>query len=236
MNTREAIVLAGGLGSRLQSVLPDIPKCMAPVDGKPFLTYILDFLIDKEFDKVILSVGYRKEQIINYFGDSYKSAELVYSVENEPLGTGGAIKLSFNHCVQDDVFVLNGDTYFMPDLNAMEANHFQKSADITIAVKRMHDTGRYGLVIIDSEGRITDFREKDPVSEGGWINGGIYLFNRKVIETFPEHTFSLENDFFKLSCPGFNIRSFQTDAFFLDLGIPEDYLNAPLLIKTHRKV
>ena len=235
MRIREAIVLAGGLGTRLREVLPDIPKCMADVNGKPFLSYVLDYLIDQDIEKVILSVGYRKDQIINYFGDSYQSLSISYSIENEPLGTGGAIKQSINYCNQDEVFVLNGDTYFIADLEEMEETHFKAVADITIAVKHISETCRYGLVIADQKGRITDFREKDPSSGSGLINCGIYLINRKIFDNFPEIRFSMEHDVFKLSCSKLHMQAFETDAFFLDMGIPEDYIKAQMTIKSSRK-
>jgi len=230
MITREAIVLAGGLGSRLRDLLPGIPKCMAPVKGKPFLTYILDYLSGQKIDKVILSVGYRKDQIISHFGNNYENLSIEYSIENEPLGTGGAVKLSFNYCKQDNVFVLNGDTYFLPELKEMEEMYFQTTADVTIAVKEMADTGRYGRIMTDKDTRITDFREKDPITTRGWINGGIYLLNRKIFDALPEQKFSLENDVFRKSCSKFNMQAYQTDAFFLDMGIPDDYIHAQTLI------
>ena len=230
MITKEAILLAGGLGTRLQDVLPDIPKCMAAVNGKPFLTYILDYLIDQEIDKVILSIGYRKDKIINYFGANYKNLVIEYAIENEPLGTGGAIKQSLDYCTQNDVFVINGDTYFTPGLKEMEEIHSQTKADITIAVKEMSETERYGVILTDKDGRITDFREKDPNTESGWINGGIYLIKRKIFDSILDQKFSLENDVFKESCSTFKMQAYQTDAFFLDMGIPEDYIKAQILI------
>ena len=230
MNTKEAIVLAGGLGTRLRDTLPGIPKCMAPVKEKPFLSYVLDYFISQGIEKVILSVGYRKDHIINYFGNKYRSLSIEYAVEYEPLGTGGAIKQSFTLCKQDTVFVINGDTYFLPDLKAMEVMHFETSSDITIAVKLMSETGRYGLISTDKDGRINEFREKDTASEGGWINGGIYMINRKIFADFPEQRFSLENDVFKLSCSNYKMQAFRTVAFFLDMGIPEDYKKAQILI------
>jgi len=235
MITKEAIVLAGGLGSRLQNVLPGIPKCMAPVNGKPFLTYVLDYLIDQEINKVILSVGYRNDQIVNYFGANYKNLSIEYAIENEPLGTGGAIKLALDYCTQNDVIVLNGDTYFIPGLKEIEEIHFQTKANITIAVKEMSETGRYGLILTDKDGRITDFWEKDPNTESGWINGGIYLINRRVFDSITEQKFSLENDVFKKSCSKFKMQAYQTDSFFLDMGIPEDYINAQTLIPALEK-
>jgi D-glycero-alpha-D-manno-heptose 1-phosphate guanylyltransferase len=160
MKTREAIVLAGGLGTRLKEVLLDVPKCMAPVGDKPFLAYVLNYLENQGINKVILSVGYRKDYIINYFGNRYKNLAIYYAVENEPLGTGGAIKLALTQCSHDESFVLNGDTCFPVDLKAMEEVHFSSAADITIAVKRIENASRDGLVVSDRSGRITEFREK----------------------------------------------------------------------------
>jgi len=230
MNNKEAIILAGGLGTRLRGVLLGIPKCMAPVHGKPFLTYILDYLVNQKINKVILSVGYRKDHIINYFGKQYQSIEIDYAVENEPLGTGGAAKHAFNQCSQEDVFIINGDTYFTPDLQALESLHRHSYADITIAVKQLAETSRYGLIRADETGRITNFREKDRVTGSGWINGGIYLINKRIFKEFSSQKFSLENDVFKTSCSIFQIQAFQTDAFFLDIGIPEDYARAQNLL------
>lgn len=236
MVTKEAIVLAGGLGTRLKGILPDVPKCMAPVQGKPFLAYVLDYLVNQGTNKVILSVGYLNDHIINYFGDIYQSLLIEYSVEEEPLGTGGAIKSAINYCSQDQVFVINGDTYFLPDFEAVEKQHIQSKADITIAVKYLTETGRYGLVKINKDNRITAFMEKETLSCGGWINGGIYLINKEVFDDFREKKFSLENDVFKVSCSQFNIQAFKTDAFFLDMGIPEDYLKAQSMIITPEKI
>jgi len=236
MFTKEAIILAGGLGTRLKDILPDIPKCMAPVNGKPFLEYILEYLINQEINKVILSVGYRKDHIINNFGSKYKSISIDYAIEDEPLGTGGAIKLALSHCTQDMVFVINGDTYFLPELQEIENQYFQKSADITIAVKFMNETARYGLVHMDKDGQIIHFKEKYPQSESGWINGGIYLLNKQIFDTLQEKRFSLENDFFKVSCSKLKMQAYQSDAFFLDMGIPEDYEKAQNMINTPGKI
>jgi D-glycero-alpha-D-manno-heptose 1-phosphate guanylyltransferase len=235
MITREAIVLAGGLGTRIRQSLPDIPKCMAPVNGKPFMAYILDYLIEQGISKVILSVAFRKDHIINYFGNIYKSLEITYSVEDKPLGTGGAIKQSLRLSKLDDLYVINGDTYFHPDLSAMENLHYSKSADITIAVKEMSETARYGLIYANEDGRIIEFKEKVIGSQPGWINGGIYLINRRIIDFFHEKKFSIENKVFKESCSKFKIHAFQTDAFFLDIGIPEDYIYAQTLITSTGK-
>jgi len=236
MNTKEAIVLAGGLGTRLQGILPDIPKCMAPVNGKPFLTYILDYLISQDISKVVLSVGYRKDHIISYFGNCYQSLTIEYAIEDQPLGTGGAVKLALTHCSQDQVFVINGDTYFLPELNVIENVHIKTFADITIAVKQMSETRRYGLIITKQDDRIIDFREKNPESGSGWINGGIYLINKQIFDEFPEKNYSLENDIFKAYCLRLKIQAFKTKADFLDIGIPEDYAKAQMMIKMSENI
>ncbi len=230
MLTNEAIVLAGGLGTRLQHVLPGIPKCMAPVNGKPFLTYVLDSLEIQKITNVVLSVGYRKDEIMNYFGSEYHSVSITYSIENEPLGTGGAIKFALDYCNNEDIFIVNGDTYFNPDLSSMADLHTISAADVTIAVKYLSDTERYGLVVTDHDGKIVEFREKAKLAGSGWINGGIYLVKNSIFNNFPQQKFSIENDFFKISCIKYNFQAFQTDAFFLDIGIPEDYKRAQILL------
>lgn len=236
MMTNEAIVLAGGLGTRLQRVLPDIPKCMAPIHGKPFLTYVLDYLVNQQIDKVILSVGYRKEHIINYFSDSYKSLSIEYAIEPKPLGTGGAIKFAFGYCKNYQAFVINGDTFFTPDLSGMEKHHVQSNADATIAVKYMQQTVRYGLVVADPDGRITNFAEKESDSGGGWINGGLYLLNRQIFNDILKDKFSIEIDIYKANCEKYNLHAFRSDSFFLDMGIPEDYMRAQTMIASTGEV
>jgi len=232
MVRKEAIVLAGGLGTRLRGVLPNMPKCMAPVGEMPFLTYVLDYLLTQDIHRVILSVGYRKDQVMNYFGNSFKSLEIGYAMEEEPLGTGGAIKLSLGMCTAENVFVLNGDTYFTPDLAAMQKLHETSMADITIAIKQVEDSGRYGSVVSDNSGRIIDFKEKDPSAKEGWINGGIYLINKHILDSVKETKFSIENDVFKHAAERLHIHAFPTDSFFLDMGIPTDYAKAQEILPT----
>jgi len=229
MSNKEAIILAGGLGTRMQEVLHDVPKCMALVKGVPFLTYVLRYLEKQSVSKVILSVGYLKDQIINYYGSAFNSITIDYAIETEPLGTGGAVKNALDFCSQQDCYIINGDTYFIPDLIEMEEFHHRMISSVTIATKYMSDSDRYGLVLTDQNGRITEFREKVPASGNGWINGGIYLINKKSLAGAPRK-FSLEKDFLAISCHGIPMYSFQTEAFFLDMGIPEDYTRAQLLL------
>ena len=233
MAVNEAIILAGGKGTRLASMLPSIPKSMAPVNGKPFLSYVLDYLEKQQISKVIISVGYLKEYIIKNIGDSYRKIKIQYSAEDSPLGTGGAIKAALANCKQNEVFVLNGDTYFQPDLNEMQLIHNQIKADISIAVKWLEDTSRYGSINYDNEGRITSFTEKSSCLSSGYINGGIYLINKKIIEDFEENVFSIENDFFKKEMQNYHINACFSKADFLDIGIPSDYIRAADLLKNN---
>ena len=217
----EAIVLAGGLGTRLRSVVSNVPKPMAPINNKPFLEYILEFLNNHNMKKVILSVGYKWEVIKNCFGDKYKNIELVYNIEKEQLGTGGAIKDSLKLVENNKVYVLNGDTFFDVDLSNMEL----KDNLIEIALKPMKNFDRYGVVEINENGYIRNFKEKAYYKEG-LINGGIYLLSREVFNSFDlpkkfSFEWFLENNFKNLKAKGKTFNS-----YFIDIGIPEDYEKA----------
>ena len=217
----EAIVLAGGLGTRLRSVVSDVPKPMAPINDKPFLEYILEFLNNQNIKKVILSVGYKWEMIKDYFGDKYKDIELVYNIEKEQLGTGGAIKDSLRLTKSDKVYVLNGDTFFNIDLSKMKLDNNL----IEIALKEMKDFDRYGVVEIDENRYIRNFKEKSYYNQG-FINGGIYLIKKNIFEKFDlpkKFSFEkfLENNFQNLKAKGKVFNS-----YFIDIGIPEDYEKA----------
>lgn len=222
-----AIVLAGGFGTRLQGVVKDLPKPMAPVNGRPFLTYILDYLIDYGYQKVVLSVGYLHEKIEDYFGGSYKSLSIDYAVENEPLGTGGAIAYSLSKCSSDDVLVLNGDTLFRVDLAAFEAFHRTKGGLFSMVLRQMPDVSRYGSVLTDGNDRITLFAEKNASSGQGFINGGIYLINKQLLQKHPQpHKFSFEKDLMEKIYQSEPIFGYKSDAYFIDIGIPDDYARA----------
>ena len=222
-----AIVLAGGFGTRLQGVVKDLPKPMAPVNGRPFLTYILDYLIDYGYQKVVLSVGYLHEKIEDYFGGSYKSLSIDYAVENEPLGTGGAIAYSLSKCSSDDVLVLNGDTLFRVDLAAFEAFHRTKGGLFSMVLRQMPDVSRYGSVLTDGNDRITLFAEKNASSGQGFINGGIYLINKQLLQKHPQpHKFSFEKDLMEKIYQSEPIFGYKSDAYLIDIGIPDDYARA----------
>jgi len=174
----QAIVLAGGLGTRLRQVVPDLPKPMAPVAGRPFLAWILDRLVQAGFDRIVLAVGYRGDVIRDHFGRDYNGVPVAYSTEEEPLGTGGAIRLAAQCITESPVFVLNGDTFVEVDYGAMWSAHQRIGALMSLAVCRVPDTGRYGAVEIDM-GRVCGFREKG-IRRAGAQNAGTNRNRRDV--------------------------------------------------------
>ena len=222
----KAIVLAGGLGTRLASVTSDIPKPMAPVGSRPFLEYLLDYLIEQGTEEVVLAVSYRREVIQERFGSAYRGIPLKYSVENEPLGTGGAIRQALGSITDDEVVVLNGDTLFRVDLESMASIHRNSGALLTIALKQVTESGRFGRVELSTEGVIVDFLEKS-TGGPGWINGGIYLLHRRLFADFPMPArFSFEQDLVEANIDRIQPRALQSDAYFIDMGVPEDYERA----------
>ncbi|MDD4192748.1 MAG: nucleotidyltransferase family protein [Mangrovibacterium sp.] len=220
----EAIVLAGGRGTRLRPVVEGIPKPMAPVSGKPFLAYVLGWLAQNGISRVILSVGYRWEVIFAAFGTRFQGMELVYSVEDTPLGTGGAIALAMGRLRGDPFFIVNGDTFFDVSLGGLLL--FHQSFDLSILLKPMKNFDRYGTVTVNAQNRIVAFHEKAP-REDGLINGGIYLANRRIEDHFPaESPFSFEKAFLEKNVHALTFGGLVSDRYFIDIGIPADYLRA----------
>lgn len=217
----EAIVLAGGLGTRLREVVKEVPKPMAPVNDKPFLQYILDYLNAHNVKRVVLAVGYKWEVIKEYFGTEYKGITLEYSVEEEQLGTGGAIKQALTKCIGSDVFVINGDTYFDVNLQDMLEHHKKVKAELTIGTKKMYEFDRYGTVQCCNN-RIIKFVEKKFNQEGN-INGGIYLCKRALLDDIEEKKFSFEKDIMEKLVGEKYFSAFESTAYFIDIGIPSDY-------------
>lgn len=220
---REAIVLAGGFGTRLAHVVPDVCKPMAPVAGRPFLRFIMDQLAAAGFDRAVVADGYRREQIEDFFGSAYRGMEIEYSPEVTPLLTGGAVRRALGRCESDWVFVLNGDTWLDVDFAAMEAvaSDAPEDASAVIAVKRMHDFERYGTVDVDADVTLTAFHEKRPCEEG-LINAGVYLLRRHALDDMPEK-FSLESDYFERVVGDGSLRAVECAGDFIDIGVPEDY-------------
>jgi D-glycero-alpha-D-manno-heptose 1-phosphate guanylyltransferase len=218
----DAIILAGGLGTRLRSVVNDLPKCMAPVAGKPFLYYVLTNLERQGITSIVLSVGYLMEHIFDYIDNNFAHLDVKYAIETEPLGTGGAIYLSCLNAQSDHVLVLNGDSFFDLDFISLYKFHLEKNAEASLALKPMRDFERYGTVECDFTGKILSFIEKQRCSEGT-INGGVYLIdkNRFLNRTF-ETKFSIENDYFNRYIGEGVFYGCAFDGFFIDIGIPED--------------
>lgn len=221
----EAIILAGGFGTRLKHVVKDVPKPMAPVCGKPFLWYILKDLKAKGIEHIVLAVGYKKECIREYFGTSFQGVKLDYSEENTPLFTGGAIKQALALCREEQVFVINGDTFFDVDLERMKGRHIQNGAVLTIATKYMTDFERYGTIATDSSERIVGFLEKQHCEQGR-INGGVYLLRRDALEKMDMRAFSFEKEYMEKRVSEGGMYAYPSDGYFIDIGIPEDYAKA----------
>jgi D-glycero-alpha-D-manno-heptose 1-phosphate guanylyltransferase len=222
----EAIVLAGGFGTRLRKVLPDLPKPMAPVAGRPFIEILLDALARKGFTRVVLSLGFMPEKFIAHFGDCYADMALVYEVEPQPLGTGGAIRLSLARCESDHVFVFNGDTYLDLEVDEVE-NLWRSTHHPLIVVREVPDTTRYGKVEM-SGGRVIAFREKG-VSGVGLINAGCYVLPRNAVDAFPPgKNFSFETEYLAKELHRIYFDGFLTSGRFIDIGVPEDYARAQI--------
>ena len=223
---REAIILAGGLGTRLKDTVPDLPKSLAPISGTPFLKYVVDSLIENKITRIILSLGYMHEDISHFITENYKNPEFEFVIESEPLGTGGAISLALNKCEEKNVIVVNGDTFFNVDLQKLFSFHKQNDALCTLALKPMHNFERYGVVIIDKDGNIQSFLEKQFYSEG-LINGGVYALDVEKFKKLqlPEK-FSFEVDFLEKYYPSQKLLGIVMDNYFIDIGIKEDFLRA----------
>ncbi|HHY2127299.1 TPA: D-glycero-D-manno-heptose 1-phosphate guanosyltransferase [Campylobacter jejuni] len=214
----QAIVLAGGLGTRLKSVVQDLPKPMAPINGKPFLAFVLEYLKKQGITEVILSVSYKYELIQECFKDEFDGMKIRYSIEKELLGTGGAIKDALKF-IQNQAYVLNGDTIFDIDLKKIVLN----DSKICIALKQMQNFDRYGTVNVDDQGVVTSFEEK-VFKKQGLINGGIYLLKKDIFDELNlEKKFSFE-EFLQANYKILKIQTQIFDDYFIDIGVPQDYI------------
>jgi D-glycero-alpha-D-manno-heptose 1-phosphate guanylyltransferase len=223
---KQAIVLAGGLGTRLQAEVPDLPKSMAPVAGRPFLSFVIDALRMQGIERFVFSLGYRSEAIEAYLEKDYSTLEYVTVIEDEPLGTGGAIKLALQKASAEDVLVTNGDTLFRIELQELASVHLSNGAECTLALKPLKNFDRYGVVTINGSGAVQSFREKQFYAEG-LINGGTYIINReRFLKRSLPSKFSIEKDYLENEVgSGFFFGSVQ-QGYFIDIGVPEDYKKA----------
>lgn len=225
----KAVVLAGGLGIRLRPVLGSVPKALAPVTGRPFIDYQLALLRKSGVTEVVLCLGYGSEAIQNYCRDGSRwGLTILYSVEERPLGTAGAIAGAMTLLPDETFFVLNGDTYFNFDYQHLMAFHRQKRALVTLALAKVTDTSKFGVVRLGPGDRIEAFLEKEPMGRGmeqSLINGGVYIFHRAVLEHIPSvRPVSLERDVFpRLVAQGYAIYGYVGEGYFMDIGTPQAY-------------
>jgi D-glycero-alpha-D-manno-heptose 1-phosphate guanylyltransferase len=226
MMIREAIILAGGLGTRLRSAVPDLPKCMAPVGGRPFIAYVTDFFRQAGIQRFIFALGYKHSAFDDFFQQTFDNGEYAISLEREPLGTGGAIRQACTLGKHDTVLILNGDTFFRIGLEALSTFHTQKHADCSLCLKPMQDFSRFGVVERDERQRVRSFREKQYYPEG-LINGGVYALNReRFLQEDQPPVFSFEKDYLEKVLESHRIYGLVQDAYFIDIGIPEDFQRA----------
>ena len=228
---KEAVVMAGGLGTRLGMLTAECPKPMLDVGGKPFLSYLLDYLFFNGISHVVLAVSYKHEIISTYFGKNYRGIEIDYSVSDPPMGTGGYLVTALEMACYDEVAVLNGDTLFDVNMRDLFDFHRDVSGMVTLALRTMFNTDRYGLVEIDvASKRIVGFREKAHFDKG-LINGGVYVVSRSALLSVAPHvSFSFEHDFLEKYYGLYPFYGFVHDGFFIDIGTPEDYQKAQTLV------
>ncbi len=231
MALKEAIILAGGLGTRLRSAVPDLPKCMALVAGKPFLHYVISYLQKQGVEKFIFAVGYKHEFIEEFLAKEFSTINYLLSVEEEPLGTGGAIKLACKKASEKTILALNGDTFFKIKLNKLGLFHDMCGADCTLSLKPMKNFDRYGVVDLNKDYSIKDFQEKK-YYESGFINGGAYaLHSAKFLEENLPEKFSFEKDYLEKFYSERHMFGVAQDEYFIDIGIPADYERAQVEMK-----
>ena len=229
---KEAVILAGGFGTRLSHVVSDVPKPMAPVYGRPFLCYLLDRLADAGIQRVVLATGYMHEVIETYFGTGYQGLEIIYSNEDQPLFTGGAIRQAAEKIQSEDFVVLNGDTLFDIDFQQLYDFHTSHDAHLSIALRRVEDTGRYGAVTCEND-RIVAFHEKTESQGAGDINGGIYAIKRTWLlnQDLPTK-FSFEKELMQPLAGDPHFYGLSFNDYFIDIGVPDDYFRAQQEFKT----
>lgn len=221
-----AVILAGGLGTRLQSTVKNMPKVLAPVNGRPFLSYILDQMVDSGINEVVICIGYLGNLIVKEFGDRYKELIIRYSSETQALGTGGAIRQALMLVGSGSILAINGDSYCKTDLKSYIDWHFNNHYQASLLLIEVEDTKRYGSVKVDNNCKVISYQEKNTNGGPGWINSGIYIFDKNLLSQIPGGAkFSLEHEFMpNLISKGLHGKRVQAE--FIDIGTPESYLAA----------
>ena len=230
----DAIILAGGLGTRLKTVVNDVPKPMAIVNNKPFIYYVLNWLIQNGVTKIIMSIGYKWDVIHDYCGKLWRGVPVEYSIEEKPLGTGGGILKALDLIQHPTTLVVNGDSLYNIELVKFLKYHQNSSNDVSIALRKVKDGGRYGSVELAENGRITHFHEKTPKTNC-FINGGVYAIEKSALYNMEvPGKFSFEEEFLPSNLSDLKIGGYSSNEFFIDIGVPEDFQkaqNAPYFLE-----
>ena len=227
----EAIILAGGLGTRLRSAVPDLPKCMAPINGKPFIAYVINELMAQGIEKFILALGYKSDAIVQFIKEAYPQLQVQYSLEEEPLGTGGAIYKACSLASTENIIATNGDTLFHIDISGLSKSHQDKQAECTLSLTPMQQFSRYGVVELNAEQAVVSFKEKQ-FYEAGLINGGVYaIYVPAFLGKKFADKFSFEKEYLETYYTEGQMYGFIQDGYFIDIGIPEDYNRAQTELK-----
>ncbi len=223
----KVVLLVGGMGTRLRSVVPSTPKPLASMGERSFLELLVQQLRFQGVRRLIMCTGYLASQIEHEFGrgDAW-DVDIEYARELQPLGTAGAVRLAQQYLQEStDFLVMNGDSFMEMDFHELLCFHRTHKALATLAVRKVHDTGRYGTVHVDTDGQVTGFAEKSADSSPGLVNAGVYVFNREVLAHIPEGNASLEKDVFPRLI-GHGLFALEQRGMFIDIGTPEDYAKA----------
>lgn len=222
----EIIILAGGLGTRLKSKVPDLPKCLAPINSKPFIYYLINYLKKYCVERIIFSIGYQSHKVVEYLEKFDFGIPIEFSIEDSPLGTGGATLKASKLVKSQNFCILNGDTYYNVDLDKLFNFHLNNDSFCTIGLKPMKLFDRYGTVELNNELKITGFKEKSFCNEG-LINGGVLFLNKQIVyESYKNDFFSLEDVFIKKAIEMNRAYGMVSDDYFIDIGIPNDFEKA----------
>lgn len=229
------VILVGGLGTRLLSVLEGVPKVLAPVSGRPFLYYLLEKIMDEGFDEAVLCTGYKGNLVKETFGSAVGELKIIYSQEPKPLGTGGALRHAAALIKTGILLVMNGDSYTTSRFSGFIDWFFKKGHSAAILLSRVPDSTRFGLVKVDGDGRVISFTEKHDQPLPGWISSGVYLLKKSLINSMPSgRQYSLEREFFP-GLIGGGIYGYRNPEAFIDIGTPESYARAPAFFRALRK-
>jgi NDP-sugar pyrophosphorylase family protein len=231
------VLLAGGLGTRLRAVVADRPKVLAPVHGRPWVTFLLDQLANAGLRQVVMLTGYNAEQVHHALGDAYAGMRLTYSTERTPLGTAGALRAALPLLKRRTILLMNGDSYCAANLAELHEFHCRCEADISMVLARSSDPSRFGAVVVDREGRVIAFEEKRQSSGGGWINAGVYLMATRLVQAIPlGRPVSLERESFPAWVGRKSFFGFSCEGPFLDIGTPESYARAATFFSCSREL